>query len=142
MNEELSQITSFIAGGGYPGLISSQYLDLFVGIVRKYWGRDYLLYRQDSSRYVFLYNGDLVLSGDTVMGNASVCTYYTGASGVSASLSFDGVQSVNLNVSGLVIYSNLGDYPILGGVTRETSALPWVVLLFCLVTFVASFFRR
>lgn len=142
MSEELSSIATFISGGGYPGLISTQYLDMFAGIVRKYWGRSYLLYRSDAYRYVLLYDGELVLSGDTVMGTAKVCTYYTGVSGSSASFSFDGVQSVNLNVSGLVVYSSLGDYPVLGGVTREMSALPWLILVFGLVSFVASFFRR
>lgn len=139
---ELEELATFVSGGGYPGLISSQYLDMFAGIVRKRWGRDYLLYRQDASRYVLLYDGDLTLSGTVVMGSASVATYFTGSSGYSASLSFDGVQSVNLNVAGLVCYSNLGDYPVLGGVTRVSSALPWLIIVFALVSFVAGFFRQ
>lgn len=142
MTPELSEVATFVSGGGYPGLISSQYLDLFAGIVRKYWGKDYLVYRSDSTHYVLLYDGDLVLSGQTVMGSARVCTYFSGLSGTSASFSFDGVQTVNLDLSGLVVYSSLGDYPVIGGVTRVSSALPWLILVFGIVSFVASFFRR
>lgn len=142
MSPELSELATFISGGGYPGLISSNYLDMFAGIVRKYWGRPYLLYRADSARYVLLYNGDFVLSGNSVIGTASVCTYYVGSGGSNAKFTFDGVQSVNLDVSDLVVYSNLGDYPVLGGVTFENSALPWLIIVFGLVSFVASFFRR
>lgn len=142
IDDNLSEIATFIAGGGYPGLISTQYLQLFDGVIRKFWGRDYFLFRQDSLRYVLLYDGDLVLSGTSLTGSAKVCTYYAGTSNSSAFYQFSGVEAVNLNVSGLVAYSNLGDYPVLGGVTRESSALPWFIFIAFLVAFVASFFRR
>lgn len=130
-----------VSGSGYSGMISTQFVDYFAGIAQKYWGKDYLLYRQDQYNYVMLYNGDLALAGSRVSGNAQAVRYYTGQSGYSASLSFLGEQAVDLNLSGLSVYSNLGDYPVLGGVDRAQSVLPYLLVLFVLVAFVASFFR-
>lgn len=138
----LDDITTYVSGSGYPGAISSQYVDMFAGIVRKRWGHDYLLFRQDQWRYTLLYDGDLSLSDTSLMGTAKTATYYTGSGGQTASFSFGDEQTVNLNLSGLVVYSNLGDYPVLGGVTREVCALPWLMLVFGLVAVVASFLRR
>lgn len=104
-------------------LIQQQYgvgtsnLEIFDRIVAKLpLGVDYVYYRDSQYNYCLAY-GNLSYSGSSFSGrNVTRINYntYTGSSQQPA-FTVSTVSSFNLPVSNWLVYSNLGDYPSLGG---------------------------
>ena len=106
-----------ITGSPYDGGLSTSSLNYFSGVMRKYAGTDYVAFRSDQYEYTLCY-GDISLSGTSF--SAASCTvvrystrYNTAVSSFSDSLS--------LNAASQPVYSSLGAYPDLEGV----SSLVW-----------------
>lgn len=127
-----------ISGSGYTGMPSTSYVDYFAGIARKYWGKDYVFFRQNQYTYTLVYNADLELSGTRFSGTGDVVTFYTGSSGNTASLTFGGSQSIDVQLSGVSAYSNLGDFPVFEGVNKIEQTAYLAVILAALCSFVFS----
>lgn len=98
--------------------VGTQNLEIFDRIAAKLpLGVDYVYYRDSQYVYCFVY-GDLSYSGSSFTGsNVKKITYntYSGSS-QQPTFTVSSVSIFNLSVSNWLVYSNLGDFPSLGGV--------------------------
>lgn len=131
-----------VSGSGYSGMIPSQYVDYFKGIVSKYPFRDYLFFRSDRYSYTLVYDADLSVSGTSISGAGRSVVYYSRSD--STTLRWYGNDTVSLSLPDVSAYSNLGDFPSFVGVYSD--AYTFAALVFfvsaCLVAFVWVFFFR
>lgn len=123
----------------YEGSISSTALTAFEGVVARYPLSDYVAFRSGQYSYT-LAVGDLIYDGSTVSGDAVLYTYtsYSGdyAWTNTGSAAFSVVPGDHL------LYSNLGDFPILGsGGDLYAFALFFVSFVCCLCCLICSIFR-
>lgn len=105
-------------------------------------GVDYVYYRDSQYEYCFVY-GDLSYNGSSFTGsNCTKITYYTYSGGSQQPIfSSSNVGSFSLNVGNWLVYSNLGDYPMLGG---AEGALRYKILdyaVFGILSFFLLFWR-
>lgn len=131
-----------VSGSGYSGMISSQYVDYFKGIVSKYPFRDYLLFRSDLYSYTLVYDADLSVSGTSISGTGRSVVYYSRSG--DTTLRWYGSDSVSLSLPNVSAYSNLGDFPSFTGVYSDVYTFAALVFFVsaCLVAFVWVFFFR
>lgn len=106
-----------ITGSPYDGGLSTSSLNYFSGIMRKYAGTDYVAFRSDQYEYMLCY-GDVGLRGTVFFGSGVTVVQYNSRYDTSVSVTTD---DLNLNAGSQPVYSSLGGYPELEGV----SAVVW-----------------
>lgn len=97
--------------------VGTQNLEIFDRIAAKLpLGVDYVYFRDSQYLYSFVY-GDLSYSGSSFSGRNVTRINYNTYAGSSQQPTFtvSNVGSFNLPVSNWLVYSNLGNYPSLGG---------------------------
>lgn len=129
----------------YEGTVSSTYVTLFANILEKHTKADYVVFRGGQYEYILVY-GELILTGKKIAGeDVDIVTVNTSSSYNSTqSLTFGIEPTFELNVGNSIIYSNLGDYPLIqGGVTKyEVQAVTYMLLVcMCVVMFLYLFKR-
>lgn len=125
-----------VTGSGYTGMMGDQYRDYFSAVVSKYWGRDYIAYRSGQYSYTLVYDADLEVSGSRFTGSGKSVVINTGSYNTGDwSVDWNDIDSVNLSLNDVALYSNLADYPQLEGGEwiEKTAAL--VVCLGALTVF-------
>ena len=125
-----------ISGTAYNGSISTTYLEYAKGIIAKFpAGVEYVFYRVDDRNYRLLYGKDLSYENGYFGGSADYVNIYN-YDGVHVT---NGSDSVRLSAGDAMLYSTLGDFPLLeSGVTRYEGQ----TLLFVAVFFVLLFVLR
>lgn len=113
-------------------------LEIFDRIAAKLpLGVDYVFFRDNQYTYSLVY-GDLSYSGSRFTGsNCTRVDYYSySGGGTQPTFTSSNIGSFNLNVGDWLVYSNLGNYPMLGG---AEGALRYKILDYAVVG-VLSFF--
>lgn len=136
-------LSTFAVYDTYYGLISTQYLDLFRGLVAKLGiNEHYVCARVSQYQYIFAHSENLTLSGKRFTGsNVKVVIYRTDNNG-----SFTSAVDANfsLNAQSYVVYSDLGnDFPSLLENKDIYSRATFFLLGICVVAyFINSFFGK
>lgn len=129
----------------YEGTVSSTYITLFANILEKHSKADYVVFRGSQYEYMLVY-GELTLSGKKIAGeDVDIVTVNTSSSYNSTqSLTFGIEPTFELNIGNSIIYSNLGDYPVIqGGVTKyEVQAFTYMCTVCMLVIMFLYLFKR
>ena len=125
----------------YDGTISSTYIDIFKQFDISI-NDDYVFFRSEQYQYTMLV-GDIDYSNDTftLNGNGKLYTLvYNTGTGYGAntyySRNVSDVSSYSITTGGRLVYSNLGDFPILserGDIYAYTSAFLLSVIFLCSV---------
>lgn len=128
-----------VTGSPYDGGLSTTTQSYFGGIIRKYAGVDYVAFRSDQYEYTLCY-GDISLSGSSFSSSSCTVVRYSTRYDTTVSTS---VETLNLYVGSQPVYSSLGSYPELEGVSQvvwsKVSCVAFAVLvLFCVLS---VFFR-
>ena len=94
------------------------------------WSDDYVFYR--ASQYVYrLAYGDLTLNGQTFTGSDLNFIDFTYSSNTTGYLMSRSTGTLNLNCNDAIVYSNLGDYPILNVEGAQLNMLCWFAVVTC-----------
>lgn len=129
----------FVTGSPYDGGLSTTTQNYFSGIMRKYAGTDYIAFRSDQYEYTLCY-GDISLSGTVFSSSSCTVVRYTTRYDTTVSTS---TESLSLNAGSQPVYSSLGSYPELEGVSQvvwtKVSCVALAVLALFLI--LAAFFR-
>lgn len=118
--------------------IGTTNLEIFDRIAAKLpLGVDYVFFRDNQYLYSLVY-GDLSLSGTSFSGkNCTRIDYYTYTGGnQQATFSVSSVASFSLSAGSYLVYSNLGEYPILGG---AQGALRYKILDYAVIGILSVF---
>lgn len=135
--ENSSSLPFSVTGSPYDGGLSSSTLSFFSGIMRKYSGVDYVAFRSDQYEYILCY-GDISLSGSVFSSSSVTVVRYSTRYDTTVS---ESTESFNLNAGSQPVYSSLGSYPELEGVSDVvwqkvgSVALAFFALLFILFCF-------
>lgn len=130
--------------GDIQPLIVDQYgigtnnLEIFDRIAAKLpLGVDYVYFRDSQYVYSFVY-GNLSYSGSSFSGSGCTRINYNTSTGYGQQPTFtvSNIGSFSLNVGNWLVYSNLGDYPLLGG---SEGALRYKILDYAVVGILSVF---
>lgn len=79
------------------------------------YGTNYVYWRNSQYQYCFAYSADLQLSGTTFSAPDAVVVTYTTSTGYNSQATFTTASESNfiLNAGNYLVWSDLGDYPIL-----------------------------
>lgn len=126
--------------------VGTSNLEIFDRIAAKLpLGVDYVYFRDNQYLYSFVY-GDLSYSGSSFTGsNVKRIDYYTYTGGSQQpTFTVSNVGSFNLSVGNWLVYSNLGDFPSLGGAqgVYRYEVLTQVILLLFTLFYVLWGFAR
>lgn len=128
------------------GTLSSTYITYFRDIVGGIKPNDnYVAYRSGQYQYT-LAVGDFTLSGSSISstGTTKLYVYETSSSGYNSTYTYDvsEVTDFSLDVGNYIVYSNLGDFPLLEerGVIYEYATL-FVVCVIAFCMFLRSIFE-
>lgn len=104
-----------LADSVYYGSISTAVLDFASGIVAKHPTKDYVFFRSGQYSYD-IYVGDITFSGSSFSGSDLLHIVYDSQTynQTGPSISYS-TGSLSLTPNSSLLYSNLGDYPSLGG---------------------------
>lgn len=139
----LSDISPFIVQQYGVGTTN---LEIFDRIAAKLpLGTDYVYFRDSQYVYSFVF-GDLSYSGTSFSGSGCTRIDYNTYTGSSQQPTFtvSNVSSFSLGVGNYLVYSNLGNYPMLGGAqgAYRFMALSQAFMLLCSMFFVLWGFAR
>lgn len=121
----------------YDSSISTSVLTYFDNYVQRLVGKHYVFFRSGQYTYRLVYSEDLQLAGTNF--SCSSCDYvsydtryYTWSSGTESQFS--------LATGSYLVYSDLGNYPLLGSATVAPWLVGFVAVVFLLFTLFRSFF--
>lgn len=125
---------------------NSSYLNGAASVLPKLsWLDDYVFFRAGQYEYV-LAVGDLDYSGGSFSGSGLTFYSFVPASGYNTDLSFStSTGSLQLSVGSYLVYSNLGDFPVLDSAWDASVLilfLGWVALICSCLRFVWSWLLR
>lgn len=131
-----------ITGKPYDGGLSTSSLNYFSGVMRKYAGIDYVAFRSDQYEYILCY-GDIGLRGTVFFGDAVTVVQYNSRYDTYVAV---GTDDLNLDAGSEPVYSSLGGYPELEGVSTvvwaKVGCVAAAVLMLLLVLAVILRTRR
>lgn len=125
----------------YEGTVSTTYTTYFTQILNKEYNSDYVVFRSGQYTYTML-TGNIELNGSIFSGsNLKEYTFTTSSSYNSyTQFSTQENQSLNMNASNYIVYSNLGDYPTLvekgDNIQYATSIIFCVFMLIYVLQFI------
>lgn len=133
-NDGIMMLSSY---NPYDSSISTSVLTYFDNYVQRLVGKHYVFFRSGQYTYRLVYGTDLQCSGTNFSGNGcdyvSYDTrYYTWSSGSEGAFS--------LAAGSYLVYSDLGNYPLLGSATVAPWLIGFVAVVFLLFTLFRSFF--
>lgn len=131
-----------ITGKPYDGGLSTSSLNYFSGVMRKYAGTDYVAFRADQYEYILCY-GNIGLRGTVFFGDAVTVVQYNSRYDTYVAV---GTDDLNLDAGSEPVYSSLGGYPELEGVSivvwAKVGCVAAAVLMLLLVLAVILRTRR
>lgn len=144
LESEESLVPYVVGGSGYPGSISTSYIEYFSRLAAQLpVGTHYVFYRADRYTYRLVYGEDITLDGTSFSGsNVTVIDYDTDFTNATFDRYTD--SSFSFDDPGYFVYTDLGEgYPKLfeGVSSRDFQAYFIVCVVFFLSIFIVRIFK-